>query len=42
MLFVTLIKTVTPGLQDLLDIQVAAFGSKVSALLKALSVLALI
>ena len=36
MLFVPLIKTVTPGIQDLLDIQVAAFGSKVSALLKAL------
>ena len=42
MLFVPLIKTVTPGIQDLLDIQVVASGYKVIALLKALSVLALI
>jgi hypothetical protein len=42
MLFVLLIKTATPGIQDLLDIQVAASGYKVIALLKELSVLALI
>ena len=42
MLFVPLIKTVTPGIQDLLDIKVVASGYKVIALLKALSVLALI
>ena len=42
MLFVLLIKTATPGSQDLLDIQVVAFGYKVIALLKGLSVLVLI
>jgi hypothetical protein len=41
MLFVLLIKTATPGIQDLLDIQVAAFGSKGIALLKEPSVLVL-
>jgi|TARA_B110000444_G_scaffold153309_1_gene143485 hypothetical protein len=42
MLFVLLIKTVTPGIQALLDIQVAAFGYKVIALLRGPSELVLI
>ena len=40
MLFVLLIKIVTHGIQDLLDIQVAASGYKVIALLKVPFVLA--
>lgn len=42
MLFVLLIKTVTPGIQDFPDTQVAAFGYKVSVLLKGRFMLALI
>ena len=42
MLFVLLIKIVTPGIQALLDMQVAAFGCKVIVLLKEPSVLVLI
>ena len=38
----SLIKTVTPGIQDFLDIQVAAFGYRAIDLLKEPSVLALI